>query len=737
MIVYCNPAFEVFHGYQPNELLGKSALLVSEASVEETERLNQDIRKKIARQGFWREQTRRKTKNGKTTWTICSISMINHVEHGELFVCVHTDITHRIHLEDIAKSRLESVVEANRRFELVTEAASVGIWEWPDPGKAYVYWSPRFYTLLGYQPGEIESTDKNFNNLVHPDDRERVNVTSQEHLQHRRPFDLEYRLKMKDGSYRWFHVSAKTDFDSNGRPVRMAGSIQDIHGKKALEQRLRQAVDARSMFLANMSHEIRTPMNGIIGMTTLLLQLKLGPEARSYVETVRKSGEVLLAILNDILDLSKVEAGKVVLEKGDFDVRSTVETVLDLFSETAKGKGIAFSGIVHSSVPDLIVGDATRFQQILSNLVSNALKFTEKGEVGIRVTAEPTVGNCVLLALDVTDTGIGMSQEIIGQIFKPFMQGDNTTTRRFGGTGLGLSISRKLAQAMGGDIEVSSVPGAGSRFRVCIPFEVKKGHTIASINPQSFKVAFFLEDNVLSSAVAEILKSEQVPAVGLHSMKQVEQVLKDLNFLIVEDKPYLKALASLAAKSKVRLLAIGDEPALGLANGDILYARRPLKQSVLLEVLTKNGGRVPKDQKSSSSMVGDVDELFHPPKQNTLCLIAEDNSTNQLVLRRMMENLGFKCDVVATGAEAVAAVQKIPYDLILMDCLMPEMDGFTASTKIRKLENPRIARIPIIAVTANVLAADQRRYSESGMTAWISKPIELGELRRTLSKCLN
>ena len=734
-ILYCNPAFEALHGYDRGELLGKSAWQVSTIGNASLEDRMREFNQAIAKTGVWRGQTQRITKTGETRWTLASVAVIEHSEHGRLYMGVHTDITDRIELEKQALRRTQELESANRRFELVTEAASVGIWDWENCNEHYVYWSPRFYSLLGYRDQEMPSTDDVFNALIHPEDIEQVFRASQEHIKNRKPFEMEYRLKTKSGDYRWFHLSGKAAFDAEGKPVRMAGSIQDIHAKKQLEQRLRQAVDARTMFLANMSHEIRTPMNGIIGMTTLLLQSPLSYEARGYAETIRNSGEILLSLLNEILDHSKIEAGKINLEKNVFDVRNTVETVVDLFSETALKKGIFLSGVVHDSVPGLILGDAMRFQQIVSNLVSNALKFTQQGKVNVRVIAEPTVAESVLLSLEVEDSGIGISREALPNLFKPFTQGDNTTTRRFGGTGLGLSISRKLAQLMGGDIEVNSEPGNGTCFRVCIPFQMRGGSS-KKFAWKNLQLTSVLPDHRLADALSETLDNEGIRLNIRTSLAQVQNDLASGSaeaLLMDAQAADLDTCRQLAAEFRRPVIIVGPADRRQLPPGVHVF-RLPFKQQAFLHLLAQATGRAPDLTKAPTRVFADRVQKLNTGRA-PVCLIAEDNSTNQLVLRRMLETLGLRCDCVGNGLEAIAAVQKVHYDLVLMDCLMPEMDGFQATAQIRTL-GARFAQLPIIAVTANVAESDRKQCEEAGMNAFLAKPIQFHELQSLLDHWL-
>jgi CheY-like chemotaxis protein len=427
-------------------------------------------------------------------------------------------------------------------------------------------------------------------------------------------------------------VTSKTIPDSVGGMAGWVGTLADVTAEAGAEAAVSEARDhaneasqLKSDFLANMSHEIRTPMNGVIGMTDLLLETDLDATQRDYAETVRTSGEALLAILNDILDFSKVEAGKLEIENIDFNLRTLVDDVVDLLTGPAQNKGLGLTAVVESSVPAVVGGDPGRIRQVLINLVGNAIKFTRTGEIVVRVAETEIVGAEAAVRFDVSDTGDGIEAEKLAQIFQPFAQADTSTSRKYGGTGLGLAISGHLVELMGGDCGVSSRPGAGSDFWFTIAVRT---------------VAHLPTEGPLSPDVVPVEVSAPIVDEG------------------------------------------------------------PVRRSA-------DHGRAAR------------------------ILLAEDNPVNQRVATAMLEHLGFEVDVVSNGSEAVEAAALTPYQAILMDCQMPVLDGYEATSEIRRLLEGS-ARIPIIAVTASAMKSDHRRCLAAGMDDYVPKPLNMKALGAVL-----
>ncbi len=369
----------------------------------------------------------------------------------------------QLELAQISLSKELSV--SNQRFEAAVEGASVGIWDWVDVTGEEFWWSPVCFELLGYEPGEAPSTQAHFQSLLHPDDMKRTTEKVAAHFLRGEPFRVEYRLRHKSGEYRWFLGSGAAIRDAAGKPVRMVGSIMDIHELKLTQENLEWANRAKSDFLANMSHEIRTPMNGVLGMSQLVLMSDLPNDVRQSMEIIKASGEAMMEIVNDILDIAKIEAGRLCLEQRAMSFKDVIAATASLHAAGANAKGVDMS----IEAPDewlanYVVGDAHRVQQILGNLLSNAVKFTSSGSIRVKISQAPAEDDLIQTKIAVADTGIGLPEDMTKKIFEPFSQADSSTTREYGGTGLGLSIAKNLAQMMGGDIGVTSVVGQGSTF---------------------------------------------------------------------------------------------------------------------------------------------------------------------------------------------------------------------------------------------------------------------------------
>lgn len=494
----------------------------------------------------------------------------------------------------------------------------------------------------------------------------------------------------------------------------------------AERQRVEKMSAMKSQFLANMSHEIRSPMNGVIGMTSLLLNTNLTEEQSEYVNGIRSAGASLMEIISDILDYSKIEAGKIEIEEVDFNPRQVVEETMDLFSQAAVIKKIQLTSLVMPDVPRILFGDPTRVRQIITNLVGNAIKFTEAGQVSIRVQKKPQSANQdISVEFSVSDTGVGISEEYQASLFQPFTQEDATTTRRFGGTGLGLTICKKLVELMAGELNVQSKVGVGSEFSVSIPFKKNQSIECALRSNLTGKVvAIAVDEKFLRSSV-----HEQLTLRGMNVVDFREDALRDVSLVITDHELSEGERSKLTTIDNSKVLLLIPKIQNVFNNQNYAVLRYPYKQSDFYRRIAEliDGKAVDKPLPAPKSISNDA--------IIGRVLVVEDSKINQTVAIRMLKKLGFTFDVAANGLEALTAVQNCnDYCAILMDCQMPEMDGFEATRRIRMLEDGN-ASIPVIAVTANAFTEDKEKCAQAGMDAYLSKPIQMEDLEDALKKC--
>jgi PAS domain S-box-containing protein len=671
---------------------------------------------------------------------------------------LESEIVRRKEVEIILRDREE-------RYELAISGTNDGIWDW-NIITNQIYYSPTWMRIIGYEHNPLPHLFSTWADNVHPDELEMALSDINNHLEGETDvYQNNHRIKHSNGNYIWIAAKGKCIRDQEGKAYRLVGIITDIIDKKIAEEQLKSAKEeaeianqTKSQFLATMSHEIRTPMNAVIGMTGLLLDTSLTSQQQEFVEIIRNSGDAMLTLINDILDFSKIESGKLEIEEQTFNLRSCIEESLDLVAPKASEKNLELAYIMDAESYELISGDLARLRQILVNLLSNAIKFTKSGEVILSLSSklqDQSSSELHEIIFTVKDTGIGIPEDRMSRLFKPFSQVDASTTRQYGGTGLGLVISQRLVEMMGGQITVKSKIGQGSSFSFNIfTSYVSKSELIHDENQRQLlanKRLLIVDDNVTNrqSLMLQIQSFGMIPTVapsGREALAYLQHQKFDIAILDME-MPEMDGLTLAQEIRKLphcHLLSLIMLTSIGTAqideqskNGNInfaAYLNKPIKKSYLANILIKifNNDVIPKEHKLSSTS---SQFNSHLAEQLPLkILLAEDNVVNQKVAVNILQRLGYRPDVAANGLEVLIALRRQHYDVVLMDIQMPEMDGLTATEKICE-EWPLSTRPWIIAMTANAMQGDRERCLAIGMNDYTTKPIRLEDLTRALSSC--
>jgi len=766
-----NPAAERVFGYGRGELVGRSL----EALVPALRGSPEERFRRLVRSGPDLEfQAVRKS--GERFRIEISASEIRSGAHLRL-TAVLRDVTERRRAEDALRA-------SEARFRATCDASPLGIFT-ATPDGTLRYANVVFQEIFGLRADE--SLGDGWRNALHPEDRDRVVNAWQDVLAHEGASRHSTHRLVRDGEVRWVSVKVAAIRDDVA-VLGFVGTVEDVttrrHAEEAIHRYYAEVEDARQLaehqarelarqaeelaaardqalaatrakseFLATMSHEIRTPMNGIIGATGLLLDTELTSEQRDYTGIVRHSAQALLTIVNDILDFSKIEAGRLEIEPIPFDLQVAAEETIDVLAGKAEEKGLDLALRYAPDAPRRVIGDPGRIRQILMNLVGNAIKFTVRGHVLVDVECEERTDPRSVLRVSVRDTGVGIPSSKIPRLFDRFSQADSSTTRRFGGTGLGLAISKQLVELMDGEIGVSSVEGEGSCFwfRLALPNDAHdmpeppiadelrgaRALVVGGSHIQRTAVCAHLESWGIRPEVAP---SAERAVASFRSSADVDPF-----HIVVADAATWRQAGAAAPHGG----SFGDAVIVQLANArnrTVAHAKRaarepievpmPVRASTLFDALVtgwaeRAGRRIDEPAPGPEKR---ADPSAAAPLGRLRVLLAEDNVINQKVAVRLLEKLGCRVDVAANGREAVKMVSLMPYDAVLMDCQMPEMDGYEATAEIRRRELETGAHVPIIAMTANAMQGDREVCLHAGMDDYVPKPVALDALAAALAR---
>jgi PAS domain S-box-containing protein len=689
------------------------------------------------------------------------------------------------HLQNILEQQQSLKDDVSQQLELFKHLSDLlpgFIWTASADGQID-YINKRWYDWSG--SSEAESLGDGWLTLVHPEEKEQVVSTWQSCVTEYRDFEIEMRMKRFDGEYRWFLVRSLPIKDESGATLSWCGSCTDIDTHRRLVTQLKMARDQaqsalkiKSEFVANVSHELRTPLNGILGMVEILLRGDLSPKSKEHVSTIREAGASLLSIINEILDFSKIEAGKMELSSTQFNPLSVVEGVAEILVPQAAAKNLLLLATVDRAIPDTAFGDPLRLRQVLLNLCGNAIKFTDQGQIILKVEVASASNGRNQLRFSVIDSGIGISKAFQKRLFEPFMQEEGSSYRSTGGTGLGLSISKHLVDLMDGTLIVHSEENQGSTFSFALPlitsdddsdwtaraWESSYGQIkILTLEPgqnnQSAICSHLCALGVNAQSTSEYSQAIELLEKSRQSTEKIQAICLDTIRYKKQCEQFLEAFKRSKVFGLVSVIEIGTTESLSQARSTLVAPRTshlliPLRRRQVASCLEHLSGWKPKERESDTQTMevpsvkaetkneiscGSTEQLTQAKAQSGIirrALVADDNKINQQVALLFLQDLGFIVDVTADGIEAVSAFNKKRYDMVFLDCQMPGLDGFEACKIIKEIQQRRGLNVPVIAVTANAVTGSREECLDRGMDDYLSKPIDPTAMSKLVARWL-
>ena len=750
---YSNRWIEML-GYKPEEFTDNDYEWSSRINPDDLAFAFAEISQNLSGQtDFFNYEYRFRNKEGNYLWILNRGKVVERNANGEATRVVgsHSDISKLKRAEQLIK-------ENEMRLSLAVKAGGVGIWDW-DIVSDKLTWDDQMYALYGVNKADFTNAYEAWVNGVYEADKQRSNDAIKMAIKGEKEFNTEFRVQHTNGQIRIIKALATVLRDDEGNAVRMIGTNWDITAEKeaatekAAREEAEKANKAKSEFLANMSHEIRTPLNSVIGFTDLLKKTQLSGVQQQYVNSANISGHALLGIINDILDFSKIEAGMLDLDILKSDMVQLFEDSIDIVKFALAEKDIELLLNIDPTMPRFGHVDAVRLKQILANLLGNAVKFTLKGEVELKISYQAVDGDHGKLSISVRDTGIGINKEQQSKLFKSFSQADSSTTRQFGGTGLGLVISQMIAEKMGSTIHVESTVGVETVFYFDFTTRFEAGEKLDSTKIKAVKRCLLIDDNANNRIIMkQMLNQWQIETEccesGFEALKIIEQS-EFFDLIICDyDMPYINGIETIRMLKNKLTLNIDKQPVILLHSsiddlklekeclelGIRFRLSKPVKSNDLFNYL---------NNLNEENITSIEEEIVEAPKTNNnsksvKILIAEDVFLNMVLIKAMLSELGYKNGIIEAknGIEAVEKYQKMSPDLIFMDVHMPELDGISATKKIRELELLSGNNVPIIALTAGALKEEREKCFANGMNDFLTKPLVPEKIKSMLNKYL-